>query len=188
MAVWTVTIGGTPHKIRVTYKRMRTIRLRVMPGGELRLSAPMGVRTERLESFLKEHESWIMRQMEVMKNEAAAEKLPPLSKEEREAALAYLEPIVDRLHPIVAACGVARPHVTVRAMRTRFGSCSVGRGRITLNAVLIKAPLACAEYVVLHELAHFLYPNHSGEFYAFIERYMPDWKERERMLQREEWR
>lgn len=48
--------------------------------------------------------------------------------------------------------------------------------------MLLNVPRSCAEYVVLHELAHFLYPNHSRSFYDFIAGYMPDWQERERLL------
>ena len=74
------------------------------------------------------------------------------------------------------------PHVTVRRMSSRYGSCSVGRGRITLAEILLHVPKECAEYVVFHELTHFLYPNHGKEFYQFIEKYMPDYRQREKQL------
>ena len=45
------------------------------------------------------------------------------------------------------------------------------------------APAECIEYVVLHEFAHFVHPNHSKDFYALVEKLMPDWKERREMLQ-----
>lgn len=175
-------IGGAVYEISVTRKEMRSIRLRVLPGGALCLSVPFGVERETAEAFLRERAQWIAENVEQMERKAALVKRPPLSEAERRRALARLQPVVDRLYPIVEAYGVARPHVTVRAMRTRFGSCSVNRGRITLNAMLADAPEAAVEYVVLHELAHFLHPNHSRAFYGFIERYMPDWRERERIL------
>lgn len=177
-------IYGCSYPVQLTYKKMRTIRLRVLPGGEIRLSAPFGVELSLLKQFLKQRENWIAWQSERMKTQKRPAKRPPLTKEERKKALSCLLPLVDRLYPIVKAYGVPKPHVTVRAMQTRYGSCSVNRGRITLNAMLIEVPEPAAEYVVLHELAHFLYPNHSRAFYAFIEQYMPDWREREALLAR----
>ena len=67
-------------------------------------------------------------------------------------------------------------------MKTLWGSCSVNRGIITLNFYLIKAGIPYIDYVVLHELTHFLYPNHSKQFYMFLSNYMPDWKERKQVL------
>ena len=51
-----------------------------------------------------------------------------------------------------------------------------------LNYYLYKAPGPCIEYVILHELAHFLYPHHDQNFHDFITIYMPDWQERKRLL------
>lgn len=184
--LWELRVDGRSYAVQITYKEMRNIRLRVLAGGEIRLSAPFGMERSLLENFLNRHGDWIAGQVKRQGEVKPLAKQPPLTKEERQQALAYLLPIVDRLYPIVEAYGVAKPHVTVRTMKTRYGSCSVGRGRITLNAMLLKAPAASAEYVVLHELAHFLHPNHSKAFYAFIERYMPDWRERERMLRQQD--
>ena len=49
---------------------------------------------------------------------------------------------------------------------------------------LIHYPVEFIEYVILHEFAHFVHPNHSRAFYALIEKYMPDYKERIAMSQR----
>lgn len=53
------------------------------------------------------------------------------------------------------------------------------------NFNIIKTPIDCVEYVVLHELSHFKYPNHSKDFYNFIAIFMPNWKERRRILNKE---
>lgn len=68
--------------------------------------------------------------------------------------------------------------VKIRKMSSRWGSCNYIRGNINLNSELIKKPLMFVEYVVLHELAHLTHPNHSRDFYAYIEQFMPDWKQR----------
>lgn len=79
--------------------------------------------------------------------------------------------------------GVKYPVIKIRKMKARWGSCQPQRGIITLNSKLIEAPEKCIEYVVLHEFAHFIHPNHSKNFYEFIENLMPDWRERKKELE-----
>lgn len=53
---------------------------------------------------------------------------------------------------------------------------------LTFNVHLMEYPLPAAEYVVAHEFTHFLQANHSARFYEELARYMPDYKQRERIL------
>ena len=85
-------------------------------------------------------------------------------------------------YPIIQKYGIGKPSISIRKMKTLWGSCSVGRGVVTFNFYLIKAKLPYVDYVILHELVHFLYPNHSKQFYSFLSNYMPDWKERRNVL------
>ncbi|WP_149707463.1 M48 family metallopeptidase [Campylobacter concisus] len=74
--------------------------------------------------------------------------------------------------------------VKIRQMKTRWGSCNSYKSYINLNIELIKKPKACIEYVIFHELAHLLYPNHSKKFYNYLTLYMPDWQKRKEILER----
>jgi len=100
----------------------------------------------------------------------------------RKEALEYLSIQVNKLYPIIEKYKILKPKIALRKMKTLWGSCSANRGIITFNQYLTKAKPAFIEYVVLHELVHFLYPNHSKLFYGFLSSYMPDWKERKRAL------
>lgn len=100
----------------------------------------------------------------------------------RKQSLEILAAEMERLYPIIRKYGVAYPKIALRKMKTLWGSCSVQRGAVTFNQYLIKAKPACIEYVVLHEIVHFIYPNHSKKFYDFLSIHMPDWKERKRIL------
>lgn len=90
--------------------------------------------------------------------------------------------IVDELYPIIQKHGIEKPKIMVRKMTTLWGSCSRKTGRINLNYYLYKASLPCIEYVILHEMTHFLYPHHNKDFYDFLTIYMPDWQERKKKL------
>ena len=80
---------------------------------------------------------------------------------------------------------IKMPEIKVRKMKTRWGSCIPSKNKITLNIALIYVPKECMEYVVLHELVHFLEPNHGKRFYGIIEEYMTDYKEIRKKLNRE---
>ncbi|MCD8353965.1 MAG: M48 family metallopeptidase [Clostridiales bacterium] len=103
----------------------------------------------------------------------------------RKEARQILEERVMHWYPIVEKYGVAVPRVSIKKMKTLWGSCSVARHVVTFNFYLIKARIPYIDYVVLHELVHFLYPNHSKHFYAFLSNQMPDWQERKHFLDQE---
>jgi predicted metal-dependent hydrolase len=67
--------------------------------------------------------------------------------------------------------------LTVRRMRSRWGSCSVD-GRITLGAELLQLPHRLIEYVVVHELCHLAHPNHAPAFWFQVATCLPDWRQR----------
>lgn len=96
----------------------------------------------------------------------------------------------DVFHRYLGSCmkiahrhGIEEPVISIRDMRTRWGSCSV-TGRVTLNLGLIHAPVHCIEYVVMHELCHLAHHDHSSKFYRLLSRCMPDWKQRKALLSR----
>lgn len=74
-------------------------------------------------------------------------------------------------------------NIRVISMKTRWGSCNVESKNINLNLELIKKPRYCIEYVILHELAHLKYPNHSKEFWEYMSVHMPNWKWRKDRLE-----
>ena len=92
------------------------------------------------------------------------------------------EEICKKVHKRFLKYGVEYPDIKIRSMKTRWGSCRPLKGSITLNSRLIGASITCIEYVVTHEFAHFIHPNHSKQFYDFLTKLMPDWKERRKEL------
>lgn len=66
--------------------------------------------------------------------------------------------------------------ITIRPMKTRWGSCNARLGKINLNLELIRKDEKCIEYVVLHEMAHLVHQNHSKDFWLYVEKYMSDYK------------
>ena len=90
--------------------------------------------------------------------------------------------LVDRYYPLFASRGVPYPKaIRVKVMKTRHGSCSAAKGYLNFSSRLCEYPVAFIEYVVVHELCHFLEANHSNRFWREVARVLPDWETRERL-------
>ena len=68
------------------------------------------------------------------------------------------------------------PKITLKKTKRRYGACFYREGRISFNPILIHSSKAFIEYVVVHELCHFIEPNHSPAFYHEIEQKLPNYK------------
>ena len=90
--------------------------------------------------------------------------------------------IVDEIYLLFKPYDIEYPTIKMRSMTSKWGSCMPGKNQITLNKRLIEYPKSAIEYVVLHEFAHLIHPNHSKQFYDFVAMLMPDWKERSQQL------
>lgn len=75
-----------------------------------------------------------------------------------------------------AVVGVQVAEWGIKQMKTKWGSCNIGARRIWLNLELIKKPVHCLEYVVVHELVHLLERRHNARFTAYMNRFMPQWQ------------
>ena len=67
-------------------------------------------------------------------------------------------------------------------MKRRWGSCGKN-GTILLNTELVRAPVHCIDYVIVHELCHLRFPHHSQGFYRLLALLMPDWERRKARLE-----
>lgn len=92
--------------------------------------------------------------------------------------------VCESIYPKFQKYGIDFPELRFRNMVSRWGSCQPKRKVLTFNISLVEAPLSCIEYVVAHEFTHFLQPNHSKKFYAQLAMFMPDWRERKRILEK----
>ena len=106
----------------------------------------------------------------------------PLTREQleelkKEAALL----IPERVRWYAARLGISYGRVTIRAQRSRWGSCS-SKGNLNFNCLLMLAPREVIDSVIVHELCHLRELNHSPAFWELVYRAMPDYKSRDRWL------
>ncbi len=162
--------------------RARRITLSVRPSGEVRLTYPRGVAVERAMQFYEEKRAWVERALARLAAREARCPGKEYSVEEveqlRKAAKADLPLRLDR---IAEATGLRYTNVSIRAARTKWGSCSATNG-ISLSLFLMTLPEHLRDFVILHELCHTVHHNHSPRFHALLDRLCGG---RERTLHRE---
>ena len=90
--------------------------------------------------------------------------------------------VVEMTKDIGKKIGYSANVIKFKDMKTRWGSCNSLTRSITYNHQLYQKSVDIIEYVVLHELSHIPYPHHQKSFWDFVERYMPDWKIRRKLL------
>lgn len=89
----------------------------------------------------------------------------------------------EKLRQYSLQTGLKYKKCTVRMQRSRWGSCSTS-GTISLNAMLLFVPEECVEYVLMHELCHTKYMDHSEAFWQEVAKYIPRWKYFRSLLKR----
>jgi len=80
--------------------------------------------------------------------------------------------------------GVRVHRVFVQKMKTKWGSCNPHSRAIRLNTELAKKPKHCLEYILVHELVHFLEPHHGNRFVSAMDKFMPHWRQHREELNR----
>ncbi len=104
------------------------------------------------------------------------------TKEDENRCKEKIAAAMGKFYPEFKKYKIKEPGISLRAMKTRWGSCTPGKGTIRFNLMLVDKPQECVEYVVVHELAHLVHGNHSKDFWAVVEEILPDWKARKKRL------
>ena len=176
--------------IEYTYIRSKrkTISITVKSDGSVIVRAPLSCSKKRAEAFVLEKMAWIEKAQKRMverramaENEAAE---PAFTKAELAAlkrkAKKEIPPMVAQ---IAEEIGVTYGMISIRAQKTRWGSCS-SKGNLNFNCLLMLLPENVWRYVVVHELCHRKEMNHSAKFWREVERYCPTYKEDRAELRR----
>ena len=157
--------------------RRKTIAVEIKPDGRIIVRAPMRASQKRIESFLEDHKEWIIKHLIKMRDElteeSEADKLSVADiKKLANEAMKIIPKRVAYYAPLV---GVNYGRITIRNQKTRWGSCS-SKGNLNFNCLLMLTPPEVLDSVVVHELCHIKYMNHSKNFYDEVLRVFPEYK------------
>lgn len=146
---------------------------------EIIVRAPKKTSDREIAEFVNKYRGWIDEKLpEARRRAEKKRKISENEEELRQAAHEIIPPLVETYSKIMEL----RPSsVRITSAEKRFGSCS-GKNSLCFSWRLMAYPTEAVEYVVVHELAHIKHHNHSSAFYSLIEKYMPDYKERQKLL------
>lgn len=143
------------------------------------IKAPLHMPQRDIDAFFEKHRSWVQKhtkaKRERLEKTAAT---PEAEAAAKQNALPYL---TERTNYFSRLMRLEPKEIKITSAQKRFGSCN-GKNSICYSWRLMLYPPEAIDYVVVHELAHITYKNHSAEFYKLVEKYLPDYKEREKML------
>ena len=206
MAKQTASLEFANFSVLIEFKAVKYARIKISKNGEIKSSVPKIFTLQDCKDFIDKHTAWIEKTLsKIQKNSLENDKIMLFGKiykfelndkfknveitqnmifaknENEIYKFANLElkkicnEFIAKFLPFIN-----RPinRVVFRKMETRWGSCNHKKGYINLSLNLVKKDFKFIEYVVLHELTHLIYPHHRNEFYEFIAKIMPDFKER----------
>jgi len=161
--------------------RRKTLALEITRDCRVLVRAPQRISQARIDAFIAQHTDWIVRHLERQRQRAAS--APPLPTE---ADIAALKAQARAILPEKVAywskkMGMPPTGIKITSARKRYGSCSE-KNSLCFSCFLMQCPEAAIDLVVVHELCHIKVRNHGPDFYALLAQYLPDYKERKKLL------
>ena len=161
--------------------RRKTLSLEITRDCRVLVRAPLRASRASIDAFVAAHADWIAVHLERQRQRAAAAPPEPTPEEVevlKKQARTVLPPKVDFWS---RKMGVTPTGFKVTTARRRYGSCS-GKDSLCFSCYMMRYPEPAIDLVVVHELCHIRVKNHGPDFYALLEQYLPDWRERKKLL------
>ena len=165
--------------IRIKRAKRKTVSFEVTKELAIVIKAPYHIPERELLAMIEKHREWMEKAIE--KQRLRNVRYPePTEQEKKELILKCKEILPSKVEYYSKLTGLVPTGIKITSAQKRFGSCS-GKNSICFSFRLMLYPEPFIDYVVLHELAHIKHHNHGKDFYALIEKYMPDWRKREKL-------
>ena len=153
----------------IKYERIKNVYIQIKDG-EVIVKAPRYVSKKYIEQIVEEKKNWILKKLEETRN------IEPEREYTNQDAI-KLKDKLDIIFPeLIQKTKLVPNKIRIRNIKYAWGSCSSNRN-ITINLKLVDKSDEEIRYVVLHELCHLKYMNHSDKFWSLVGKYMPNYKE-----------
>ncbi len=148
--------------------------------GAITVRVPLHISEQEISRLLIEKRLWIIRKYLETEKRRTERPVSDLTDAQRAALTrryiaAAKEYFPKRVEHYIQLTGGSYERISIRDQKTRWGSCS-GRGTLSFNWRLMLAPPAILDYVVVHELCHLTYMNHSAAFWEKVASVCPDYR------------
>lgn len=154
---------------------------------KIKVRVPRRASKAQIEEMLKAKHDWILKTLDKIEQrntaeareyeeaeQLSSEEVKKLKKEARNHLASLTEYWAEKI-------GVSYGRISIRGQKTRWGSCS-SKGNLNYNYLLMLCPDDVIEYVVIHELCHRIYMNHSKRFWEKIEEFCPNYRQARKWL------
>lgn len=159
--------------------KRKTMSLSVNDDLQAVVRAPYGASEKSIKEFVESNSAWL--EKAVLRKQKQLERYN-ISDDEKEQLKSLAKQVIpERVEYYSRHMNLYPTDVKITSAKKRFGSCN-GKNSLCFSYFLMKYPIEAVDYVVVHELAHIKHHNHSKDFYKLIKKYLPDYKERERLL------
>lgn len=152
----------------------KTIAIQIKGDGQVIVRAPLRMAKTDILSFVDKKKDWIEKYLNTIAQRQSASEKPFTAAELHELAIAAKEDISRRVAKFAPIVGVTFGRITIRAQKSRWGSCSA-KGNLNFNCLLMLCPEGIRDYVVVHELCHRKELNHSERFWNEVSRVLPSY-------------
>lgn len=168
------------YNILRDHRRKRMV-IVVTPTGEIIVKAGKFTSDNKIDEFVRKNTAWIEKQKKYF--ETLYHHRITVTSEEREIAKKQLLPVMrDLVEQYSVKMDVVPKSVKITVAEKRWGSCGADSS-VCFSYRCAYLSQKCREYIVVHELSHIKEHNHSKNFYAVLEQYMPDYKTAEKELE-----
>jgi predicted metal-dependent hydrolase len=158
----------------------RTLAVEITRDGRVVVRAPKRLPQQTIDAFVASRAAWI--ETHLKRRQQKIDAHPPLTQQQIDALRQKAKAVLPQKVAYWAQkMGVAPTGVKITSARTRFGSCS-GKNSLCFSLYLMEYPEDAIDAVVVHELAHIRHRDHSPAFYAEVERWMSDYRQRAKLL------
>ena len=169
------------EKYELIRSNRKTLALEITQDCRVLVRAPLRMAQSGIDAFVESHAVWITKHLEQQRLRAASAPPPP-SAAEIETLKAQARTILPgKVAYWSRRMNVMPTGLKITTARKRYGSCS-GANSLCFSCFLMRCPEEAIDLVVVHELCHINEKNHGPRFYALLEQYLPDYKERKKLL------
>lgn len=151
----------------IIYSKIKNVYIQIKDGKVL-IKVPKRISKKEIEKIIEKKSDWINKNLE-KSNQKQERK--PLYTEER-----FRQIVEENANELIKITGLIPNKIRIRNIKYAWGTCSANKN-ITINYNLIKYSKQAIRYVILHELCHLKYMNHSKEFWNLVQKYMPEYKQ-----------
>ena len=161
--------------------RRKTLALEITKDCRVLVRAPLRLSQAKIDTFVSSHEAWIQTHLEQQRQRMASAPSPPTPADILALKAKARAVLPEKVAYWSEKMGIRPTGLKITTARKRYGSCS-GKNSLCFSCFLMDCPEEAIDLVVVHELCHIKEKNHGPRFYALLGQYLPDYKERKKLL------